>query len=170
MNKIRFIETALASSLLLLTALIVVPQSISPPQPAAVLEIVHEGQLAGGWQSFTTRFFADGRVLNEGKLKRKAKSGRYIDILSRVETRLEASELAELMSLVERPDFLNAEASYTLRVVQDNPDLTTITFRKDGLEKRVLIGNYLISTEAEKTKLPPTLSKVLEWVRKALLD
>jgi hypothetical protein len=170
MTQIRIRQSALAFTILLFIALPVASLSASLRQSNAVLEIVHEGQLEGGWHSTSTRIFADGRVINEGKLKRRAKSGRYVDVSSKTETLLEAEELAEVMGFVERTDFLNAEANYGLRVVQDNPPLTTVTFRKEGLEKKVSIGSYLISSEAEKAQLPPSLVKLIEWSRKYLHD
>jgi hypothetical protein len=85
--------------------------------------------------------------------------------LTRCETQLEAEEVAELTSLAEQPDFLNAQPEYVIKTVQDNPSYTTIIYRKEGREKKVRIDNYDETSAAEKAKLPPSLVKLLERVR-----
>lgn len=128
-----------------------------------MLEIAFTFELDCGRQSQATRVYVDGLVINESKYQRRAKSGKCHEALLRMELRLEPTELAELVSWTERPDFLNARPELVVKFVIDNPSRHIITYRKEGREKKILVANYSIGSEAEKAKLPPSILKVLEW-------
>ena len=166
MIYIKFLKITLTAILLLLASAPVIVQSAPLRQPSPLLEIAHMFELDCGLQSQMTRVYVDGLVINEGKYKRRAKSGRCLDALTRTELRLEPEELAELISWTEQPDFLNARAEYVVKAVPDNPILNIITYRREGREKKIVVANYLIGSEAEKAKLPPSVLKLLEWERK----
>ena len=150
-------------SMIFIFLILAVPTIAQPAsRPAALLEVAHEHCWGGDCDSYTFRIYADGKLTAEGVTSKKAKSGRLRKILSRLEMRLEPEELAELVSLAEKPDFLNALPEYSLKIVQDSPSWVTVTYRKEKLEKKVTIGNYLIANDAEKAKLPPSLWKIIE--------
>jgi hypothetical protein len=55
--------------------------------------------------------------------------------------------------------------SYTTRIYTDGSvvvESNAITYHKEAQVKRVTVYNYLISNEAEKAKLPPSVLKIIE--------
>jgi hypothetical protein len=44
--------------------------------------------------------------------------------------------------------------------------LVKITYRKENVEKKVTVYNYLVSNEIEKSKLPSAVVKIIELASK----
>ena len=166
MANLKFLKLLFIPIMWLLSSAPVFARAAPLNQPSAVLEIAFSFEMDCGPQSQTTRVYVDGLVINEAKYQRRAKSGKCHDASLRSEFRLEPTELAELISWTEEPDFLNARAELAVKFVIDNPSRHIITSRKGEREKKILVANYLIGSEAEKAKLPRSVLKVLEWEQK----
>ena len=169
-TNLWYLRVVLTFILLLLSAAPAVSQSTPSSQSPALIEFKLTAFLYPGKASVimdgkyrTIRIYADGRLIEESRYKRKAKSGRYLDASGRAETQLEKEELAELVNWAEQPDFLNARPEYAVRIVQDNGSSITIAYRTGKLEKKVRVANYFDVSEADKAKLPPSLVKLIEW-------
>lgn len=167
-TKLKSMRVTFAVTLLLLITVPAISQSASSIQSSALLEVKFTYCLEG-CGSHIGRIYADGRVIDEGERYRRAKSGQLIKVSSRVETQLEPGELAELKNLVEQPDFLSAQPEYVLKIVQDNPDSVTVTYRREGQEKKITVANYLAGSNAEKEKLPPSLLTLIKSWRLFLI-
>lgn len=153
------------ASAVFLSLLLVVPaiaQTTVSSQPTALLEFVYTSCLGAGCDSYTSRIYADGKVIGEAETRKKTKPGRFRKVLTRVETQLEAEELAEFVSLVEQSDLLTASPEYTVKIVQDNPSWISIAYFKEAKDKKVKVYNYLPSKDEGKAKLPPSVMKIIE--------
>lgn len=153
-------------SAVLLSLLLVAPvtaQTARSNQPTALLEFVLTSCLGSRCDSYTSRIYADGKVIGEAETKNRVKSGRFRKVLTRVETQLEAEELAEAVSLAEQPDFFNALPVYTVKVVQDDPSWISIAYLKEAKDKRVKVYNYIPDKDAGTAKLPPSLVKIIDF-------
>jgi hypothetical protein len=132
-------RVALSLLLLFLLASLCVAQS-TPPTPATiVLEIGHTDMRGFYMETRTARVFSDGRCIAEGNLWKKTKHGHLRKVSVRVEARLEAEEMAELVKLAEQPEFLAARPEYIVPSTRAYPSWVTITYRSRGREKRVKV-------------------------------
>jgi hypothetical protein len=140
-------------------------QSAPPDQPSVVLEVEHTHVL-GYVDTITSRVFSDGRFITEGERWKAAKSGRHRKVFVREETQLEPVEVAELVVLAEQPEFLDARPEYTAGIVRDYPNWVTVTYHKEGREKRVKVINLYRKDilGAGRDTVPPAVLKLIERV------
>ncbi|MDQ3687906.1 MAG: hypothetical protein M3430_20200 [Acidobacteriota bacterium] len=151
-------------TLLLFLTTLTFPQSASPNQPLAIIEMV------SSWchaycESITTRVFADGRRVTEAQTFERTKSGHLRKVFSKVEKRLEPGEIAELVGLADHPGFFNSQPEYIVTTVPDYPVRFTITYQNNGREKRVTVINYGRGSKSEKDKVPSSVLKLMEWAK-----
>lgn len=162
-GKYKLREITSAVFLFLLLAIPGAGQSILSSDQPALLEVVHTSCLTPDCgESYTWRVYANGNVVVESNTLDRTKTGRSRKILHREETQLDPEELAEFAQLTEKADFLNASPEYVVKRMIESSSWVTIIYRKDKLEKRVRIYNYLIASDLEKTKLPPSVLKILK--------
>ncbi|HEX8746727.1 MAG TPA: hypothetical protein VF717_05960 [Pyrinomonadaceae bacterium] len=135
-------------------------QTVFPSQ-TPLLEFVSFYGIMGGRQ-YTTRVYSDGRYIFEALEYEKAKSGKLRKVITKSEKQLEPDEVAELISLAEQPDFLQAQSEY-VTIVQDNGSHTTITYSNKGREKKVMVSNYNAGSSEAKAKIPASVMKLLRW-------
>jgi hypothetical protein len=128
---------------------------------SALFEIVHT-VCAGDCEHDMTRVFADGRYISEGWGLEETKSKRSRRVFIRIEKQLEKEELIELVEIAEQRDFLEAAPEY-VKVVREQPDWFTITYRNKGREKTVQVYNFSRSSELERGKVPIPIVKLIEW-------
>jgi hypothetical protein len=165
----KLLRMTLAMFFSLLIVVPAVAQSASSSR-LPVLEIVNTICLTGDCERHASRIYADGNLTIEAEIMKKAKSGQLRKVSTRVEMQLEAEELAEFIGLAEKADFLNASPQYVLKIMQDSPSWVTVIYRKKAQEKRVKVYSYLVASEAEKTRLPPSLLKMLELLERVLVN
>lgn len=164
MSKLR--NTAFSFVLLLVAAVSDAGQS-ARPNVSPVLEIIHVSCLTancGG--SATWRAFSDGTVIFESDRldTSDGKSPRRIE--TKAETKLWPDELAELLRLADSADFQGASSEYVAKRVIDGGSLVKIKYRKENVEKKVTVYNYLMANEIEKSKLPSAVVKLIELASK----
>lgn len=141
----------------------ILAQSESSSRSTALLEIAYLGCSDGTFcEDSKTRVYADGRYISESLYPEKAKSGRYRQVSTREEKRLEAEELAELIGWAEQPDFLSARPEYYVARVHHGHGFT-ILYRNKGREQKVSVINYRHGSEAQRTEVPPSVLKLLRW-------
>lgn len=164
-NSLKLLRYAVAGMLLLFPAInTFAQQPAAASQTPALLEIIYTNCQAD-CLSETTRIFANGSYISEAVIYEKAKSGRNRKVIIRAEKQLEAEELAELLSLAEQPDFLNAQPEYPVTVVTDYPDWITIIYRNKGQEKRVKVNNFSRGITSQKSKVPASVVKLARWAQ-----
>jgi hypothetical protein len=159
---VKLVRLILAASLLLTVAAPAIPQSENAGLSPALLEISFT------WcqtycQTFTTHVYADGRYVQEGVTLERSKSGQRRKVSSREEKQLESEEVAELVSWAEQPDFLNAQPKYVVATVQDDPDWYVITYRNKDSSKSVKVVNFSSGNEAQRSKVPAPVLRLLKW-------
>jgi hypothetical protein len=134
-----------------------------------LLEVVHTFCFAQDCGDFYAwRVFANGSVVFEGNIPETGNPEPARRKLQRVEKRLSADQLAEIVGSTEKPDFLKASKEYVPKRVADGGAWITITYRKEKLEKQVRIYNYDIANEMEKATLPHSVRKIIDLSNKVL--
>ena len=108
------------------------------------------------------KIYSDGNYVAEDLLHEKSKSGRVRSVMMKAEKQLEPSELEELVSWAEQPEFLNAQEEYVKQVI-DQPSHITIYFSKNSVKKKVMVANYEVMTAEQKAKIPVPLMKLIRW-------
>jgi hypothetical protein len=163
LGRPRVISGAL---LLFLLASLSVAQSTPPAQTAVVLEIGQTYFRGFYIETQTTRVFSDGRFVTESKVGKGTKSGRLRMVSVRVEARLEADEMAELLSLAEQPEFLGVQPEYSVATVRAYPNWLTITYRNRGREKSVKVMNldWEDVSGAARDAVPSALLKLIQKI------
>lgn len=139
------------------------PQTDAAKQSPTIFEI-RETTCVIPCLTTTIRVYADGRLTHEGETAWRPMSGRLRKASVKLEMQLEPNEVAKLTDLAERPDFLNAQAEYAAMTVTDQPHSFVVIYRNGGRNKQIKIYNFFAPGEAEKSKIPASLSKLLELV------
>ena len=104
-----------------------------------------------------------GRLEYEVFSKTEPGSPKYV--LARKEIQLSEAVVKELIGLAERPDFLDASGEYPrLRIMKDSGIVTTIVYRRQGLEKKVVIVNYDPQHPRAESYYPASLRRLLARV------
>ena len=161
-NHSRF---ASAAVVLLLLILATASHSTASPQSSLLLEIVYKSSHPSIPISETYRVYRDGRCVTEGVFIEKAKSGRPRKVFIKSEKQLESEEIAELVSWTEQADFRNAQPEYAVTTVIDYPDWFVVTRYGEDKEKSIKVINFSSGNEAQRSKVPPSVFKLLKWAK-----
>ena len=137
------------------------------PRPTPLLEIVHIPCLTPSCrESATWRAFADGTVTFESDTLDRSEGKPPGRTVTKAETKLRADELAKLLRIADSAEFQGASPEYVAKRVIDGGSLLKIIYRKENVEKKVTVYNYLIANEGEKSKLPPAVVKLINLASK----
>ena len=155
------------SLVVLLVAAVSGASQTARPNVSPVLEIIHVSCVTpncGGTASW--RAFSDGTVIFESDRLDTSDGRAPRRIVAKAETKLWPDELAELLRLADSADFQGASPEYVAKRVIDGGSLVKIIYRKENVEKKVTVYNYLIANEIEKSKLPSAVLKIIELASK----
>jgi hypothetical protein len=139
-----------------------IQQSVAPSQIIFEISTKEWGMFGGDCsQMLNFRLYADGRVEYDICQYKNLEGGRASSSVLGKELKLTAKEVAAFVQLVEQSGFLGAYSGYhSGKTGTDVGADTTIIYRNQNTEKKVLIKNY----HPDSKQIPEFIHKLLEKV------
>jgi hypothetical protein len=145
------------------------PQQVSASDDEIVLTVCNHtyGMAPLAQPRLYFRLHKSGRVEYEVEAESDYLTGVVDNKLSIGESKIDASDVAEIIRLGRTADFQNAAAVYPRYEIWDDSSLeSTLIFKYQGREKRIVVNNFSPDGARKKAHYPPSLLAMLERVWK----
>ena len=111
------------------------------------------------------RLYKDGRAEFETNPPYSERDKEKNHTLVTKKIKVDAKTIAEIVSLVEQKDFQNAKNEYPrFQIWTDSSLKTSIYFRAENVEKKIVLNNFSLFDEAHKKEYPPSLFALLQKI------
>jgi hypothetical protein len=111
------------------------------------------------------RLYQSGRVEYEINPGFNPQAGESNFKLILKNTKIDAKEVAEIVRLGTEPDFQNAKSEYPIFQIWTDSGLeTTIIFKHQTAEKKIVVNNYSSSDKKNEKHYPSSLLKMLQKI------
>lgn len=113
----------------------------------------------------SVKVYPDGRYIRDEEYPEESPSGKYRRVHQTEELRLEASEIAVLMTLLESDEFRSASDKYILKMVIDNGRSVRLAYRGKLGSKVTSLYNFYPDDPESRAKVPSSIVKLVIWGR-----